>query len=82
MKMLVGHIGMSRDETRVLSGHRVLAGRMEFPHHQGDSQERRTLPCNQLTPRVMAGHTGMSSDETRVLSGHRVLAGRMEFPHH
>ena len=80
--MLAGHTEMSRDETRVLSGHRVLAGRMEFPHHKCDLQERRTLPCNQLTPRVLAGHTGMSRDDTRVLSGHRVLADRMEFLHH
>ena len=80
--VLVGHIGMSRDETRVLSGHRVLDGCMEFSHHKGEPQERITLPCNQFTPRVLAGHTGMSRDETRVLAGHRVLAGRMEFPHH
>ena len=80
--VLVGHIGASRDETRVLSGHKVLAGRMEFPHHRGDSQERITPPCNQLTPTVMAGHTRMSRNDTRVLAGHMVLAGRMEFPHH
>ena len=61
----------------MLSGRRVLAGRMEFFHHKGDSKERRTPPCNQLTPRVLAGCTGMSRDETRVLSGHKVLAGRM-----
>ena len=32
-RVLTGHIGMSRDETRVLAGHMVLAGPMEFPHH-------------------------------------------------
>ena len=30
---LTGHIGMSRDETRVPAGHMVLVGLMEFPHH-------------------------------------------------
>ena len=75
-RVLIGHIGISGDETR------VLAGRMEFPHHYGDSQGRRTPPCKQLTPRVLAGHTRMSRDETRVLAGHRVLAGPKEFPHH
>ena len=73
---------MSRDETRVLAGHMVLAGLMEFPHHQGDTQERRTPPYNYLTPRVLTGHIGMSRDETRALAGHMVLAGLMEFPHH
>ena len=61
--MLTGHVGMSRNENRVLAGHRVLAGRMEFPHHQGDSLERRTPPCNQLTQGVLIGHIGMSRDE-------------------
>ena len=80
--VLTGRIGMSRDETRVLAGHRMLAGLIEFPHHWGDTEERRTPPCNCLTPRVLTGRIGMSRDETRVLAGHRVLAGLIEFPHH
>ena len=32
-RKLSGHIGMSRDKTNMLNGHRVLAGPMEFPRH-------------------------------------------------
>ena len=38
-RVMAGHTRMSRNDTRVLAGHMVLAGRMEFPHHKGDTQE-------------------------------------------
>ena len=73
--VLTGHIRVRRDETRVLSGHRMLAGRMEFPHHQGEYQ------CSKVTPRVLTGPSGISRGGTRGLFNHRMLAGHMVFTH-
>ena len=68
-RVLTGHIGISGDETR------LLAGRMEFPHHQGEYQ------CSKVTPRVLTGPSGISRGGTRGLFNHRMLAGHMVFTH-
>ena len=71
-----------KDETRVLSDHRVLAVRSDFPHHHSDSKERRTPLHGQLAPWVLTGHNGTSRDAATVLSDYMDLAGCMKCPDH